>query len=314
MAEAHHIWPDLSQVEFLLEQQRYQEALVPLAQLIEENPCNLQIRLYRLLAARLLILNQMLGDGTNPVVRTDRLRVREVFSKWAALRTRMNFFSIRSFRSLSQPSEASPTGLIRRVALALGLAGLFVTPVSFCLDVSDQPTDRTNRQSFHVADGFAGINRKEVEWSYEESPYPIATQVRSVGALNSDDVRLRIGPIPAHAALTSHRKPAVSDVASVPEIKVRRKEFRSPARELQMVYRTKSSLSLRQEPRFASASVRQIAEGTHINVLGVSGNWLRVRPEHSSAIGYLRKEFLVAANTAPSALPEPAFAGSPELQ
>ncbi|HET8562972.1 MAG TPA: AgmX/PglI C-terminal domain-containing protein [Candidatus Binatia bacterium] len=68
-------------------------------------------------------------------------------------------------------------------------------------------------------------------------------------------------------------------------------------REVETTYTTKHSLALREEPRFAAASLQQIDGGTPISILATDGDWLKVKMPHSSAIGYLRKEFVIPANT-----------------
>jgi hypothetical protein len=295
MSQAHQTQPDLSQVELLLDQQKYQEALVPLAQLIEENPWDLQIRLYRLLAVRLLILNQMISDGSSRTLRPDRLNSSEPLAKPAAtLRNIINFCSTRWPYSVPQSiGSLSPTSLIKRVALAIGLAALFVTPVSFCLSVPEQQPDGANKQSFYVPNGFAGITGKGAERAHRQD-HAVA-QIRPVLGSNGDDAKVRIATIPPHTA--SNRKSPPIEAASAGAIELFPKQPSRPVRELQTVYKTRGPLSLRREPRFASTSLQQMAEGTHIRVLGTNGNWLRVRPDHSDAVGYLRKEFVVPAGT-----------------
>jgi hypothetical protein len=297
MLEAHQSRPDLSHVEVLLDQQEYQEALAPLAQLIEENPRDRQIRLYRLLAVRLLILSQMVREGSSPSTNPARPRTSEPRSKIAAaLRNLLNLCSTRWLQSIARRIEApSATKLIKRIGLALAFAGLFVTPVSFCLGVAEQQIDGANKHSFYVGDSFAG----KVEQTHEQSLGALANQVRSVQDLRGEDRKLRIVGLPPHAAGASRRKPALTDSTPGSEIKVVPRQPTQRASDLKTVYKTKRSLSLRKEPRFAAASLQQVAEGTHMSVLGVSGNWLKVKSEYSGAVGYLRKEFLITANRAP---------------
>jgi len=94
-------------------------------------------------------------------------------------------------------------------------------------------------------------------------------------------------------------KPAIKPKPSVSDSKPGGRNQRNPqfAREVETIYKTRHSLSLREEPRFASASLQQIDGGTHISILGTQGDWLKVRTQHSSAIGFLRKEFVIPANT-----------------
>jgi hypothetical protein len=299
MLEAHQSRSDLSQVEFLLDEQKYREALAPLAQLIEENPRDRQIRLYRLLAVRLLILNQMVSAGASPSINPARPRTRQLLSKIAAaLRSHQNFSFTGWLHSVPQPIGASsPTKLITRIGLALGLASLFVAPVSLCLGVAEQQPDGANKQSFYVGDGFAGVSGKVIDGSHEQNLAAASYQARSVPDLEGEEPKPRIAGLRPHAAVASHRKPVLTDSTPDTAIKVGRRQLTQPARDLQTVYKTNRLLSLRREPRFAAATLQHVAEGTHISVLAVSGNWLKVKPDYSGAVGYLRKEFVIPATT-----------------
>ena len=52
-------------------------------------------------------------------------------------------------------------------------------------------------------------------------------------------------------------------------------------------------VSLREQPRFASSTLEEIPAGTRISVIGVEGDWFKVRTPHSPIAGFVRKEFVV---------------------
>jgi hypothetical protein len=58
-------------------------------------------------------------------------------------------------------------------------------------------------------------------------------------------------------------------------------------------YKTRRSVSLREEPRFAASAKAQIGAGTSISVLAAKGDWFKVKTQPSGAVGYVRKEYLV---------------------
>jgi Bacterial SH3 domain len=58
-------------------------------------------------------------------------------------------------------------------------------------------------------------------------------------------------------------------------------------------YKTRRTVSLREEPRFAANAKAQIAAGTSISVLEEKGDWFKVKTRPLGAIGYVRKEYLV---------------------
>ena len=58
-------------------------------------------------------------------------------------------------------------------------------------------------------------------------------------------------------------------------------------------YKTRRSVSLREEPRFAASAKARIVAGTSINVLEAKGDWFKVKTQPSGAVGYVRREYLV---------------------
>ena len=64
-----------------------------------------------------------------------------------------------------------------------------------------------------------------------------------------------------------------------------------------IAYKTRRVVSLRAEPRFAATSKVQIGAGTSISVLESNGDWFKVKTRPSGAVGYVRKEYLVAQSS-----------------
>ena len=61
-------------------------------------------------------------------------------------------------------------------------------------------------------------------------------------------------------------------------------------------YRTLRRAPLREKPRFAAATTEDVGPGTAIQVLETKGDWLKVRARSSGSVGYVRKEYVMAAN------------------
>jgi hypothetical protein len=77
---------------------------------------------------------------------------------------------------------------------------------------------------------------------------------------------------------------------AVPEDPVAR-ELR--VKEVQNRVKIRVDIPLREEPRFGATSVEMIEKGSIVGVLDSHGNWLKVRTEADSSVGYVRKEFAV---------------------
>ncbi|MGH7824788.1 MAG: hypothetical protein ACREQ7_06390, partial [Candidatus Binatia bacterium] len=200
MTETPQSRPDLSQVELLLDQQKYEEALVPLAKLIEEHPSDLQIRIYRLLTVRILLLRQTLTQRISESVKPPREIVQRISLKAAALQSVIAPHVKRWFHSARHAMEASrPTELVKRTALAIGVAGVFVTPITFWLGVAEQPLSGTNEESFHLLNNIAatplnGSHRIGRDWQTTSSQRVIATSPDSGTALDAEQAASDAGP------------------------------------------------------------------------------------------------------------------------
>jgi uncharacterized protein YgiM (DUF1202 family) len=58
------------------------------------------------------------------------------------------------------------------------------------------------------------------------------------------------------------------------------------------------STSLRKRPDFSSDSLIVIGAGTKVTVIGKTGDWLEVRLNPKGPSGFIRKEFVKAADVA----------------
>lgn len=56
------------------------------------------------------------------------------------------------------------------------------------------------------------------------------------------------------------------------------------------------SAALKHEPRFAAAAIEKVRLGTRVTVLSKERDWIKVKVKTSGNVGYLRKEYLAAAN------------------
>jgi hypothetical protein len=64
-------------------------------------------------------------------------------------------------------------------------------------------------------------------------------------------------------------------------------------------YVTRRAVPLRDWPRYAATAKAEIGPGSRVSVLDSEGSWLRVKAHQSGAVGYVRKEYLVQASSAP---------------
>lgn len=97
-------------------------------------------------------------------------------------------------------------------------------------------------------------------------------------------------PLPAvmpapHADHTTIAKAAMN---SLPKPKTEQKPL--------IVVKANRPLSIRDNPRFASNSVREVGEDARLSILESRGDWLKVRLAESGLIGFVRKEYVSPIN------------------
>jgi hypothetical protein len=405
MADTPESAVGLSTVEVLLDEQRYDEALAALAKLIEENPSNRQIRIYRLLAVRIILLRQKLISRT---VKSPYAMVQESFSlATRALQIFIIPYVTHRFRWIRESLRARlAADTLRRASLAISAVGVLITPTTFYLagslgvpkqriiEVQKEPlqlpvNDEVSidaseslpatasppideQRLYHLvanqvsnvrsvygrwieknrnlmgslllkltldssgkvtrvddlgssltdAEFASAIMNEARKWQFPENNVEAAeiiiplllvpegldpalpeTSQRMPRSITpeqkTNSTRPGAGPsLESKAGLISKSKPVSesnspgrNQAASNPSEKARLN------REVETTYKTKHPLVLREGPRFAAASLQYIAGGTPISILATDGDWLKVKTPHSSATGYLRKEFVVPANT-----------------
>ncbi|HEV8720826.1 MAG TPA: SH3 domain-containing protein [Candidatus Binatia bacterium] len=108
--------------------------------------------------------------------------------------------------------------------------------------------------------------------------------VITTSSIDDEEYRAPVSPTSRALELKSRKTPD-ADYRNV-----RRRE--DPPRRM-AAYKTRRSVSLREEPRFAASAKAQIGAGTSISVLEAKGDWFKVKTQPSGAVGYVRKEYLV---------------------
>ena len=123
--------------------------------------------------------------------------------------------------------------------------------------------------------------------------------------LLSDQARTAVKPAPNPAPkqiLTREPAPSVALPLNTaraaqkiaPGVQIAGKRDARPARA--RGYVTRRAVALRPSPRYAATATARVGAGTRISVLETEGNWLKVETEPPGAVGYLRKEYIVAQN------------------
>jgi hypothetical protein len=307
MAQSTRFNTDLSQIELLLNQQKYEEALFQLTQLVDENPLNIQIRIYRLLTVRILMLREALAQRISPAIESRPIIAQSISSRPGG--TLMDFITPR----LKQYAEsarraieaARPATPITRAVLAVAVAGLFVTPVTLLLGVAGQQLSGATEphgvlSNLSTAKSTALEVNARTEGRDEQSLNRPASNhlphLQRVNGAQGTTLKPRIASTPSNSATVLHAETADAG----PDNQARLTSRQHPsAKDLHPLYKTRGSLSLRAQPRFGSEAIQQVAAGTRVHVLAADGKWLKVKTDNYNAVGYLRKEFVVAAKPAP---------------
>jgi hypothetical protein len=88
-----------------------------------------------------------------------------------------------------------------------------------------------------------------------------------------------------------HTTIAKAAVIAAPKLKTEQKPL--------IVVKANRPLSIRNNPRFASNSIREVGEGARLSILESRGDWLKVRLAEGGLIGFVRKEYVSPINGEP---------------
>ena len=120
------------------------------------------------------------------------------------------------------------------------------------------------------------------------APLHVAAQAPIAGASEKiPSLPPALHPTP-HA---DHTTIARAAVIAAPKLKTEQKPL--------VVVKANRPLSIRDNPRFASNSVREVGEDARLSILESRGDWLKIRLADGGPIGFVRKEYVSPINGEP---------------
>ncbi|HWO42160.1 MAG TPA: SH3 domain-containing protein [Candidatus Eisenbacteria bacterium] len=296
----------LCEIAQLLEQQRYEEALSALTDLLDENPSHREARTYRLLVVRILVLRHYLSR--RPWVYKRALdRVADAVSFAARALDHRKVLNHLAGKPEAQRSTPARHGLIRITLALVFCAALitFLTMIAWRDENGNQKTLQSSTFSLALAAPAEAVDHQRCESGAAtgvsgpgeepaikkmlavEAFEPARPAVQASGLVtNNEETASRV--IEAFGAETP---PPVSDRETM---RTGKPSFDARARKFWPPHETLRAVSLRRSARFGAPIVREIDSGSQVKVLEVRGSWARVVVQDENVSGFVRKEFLMS--------------------
>jgi hypothetical protein len=310
-----------SHITHLLEEQKYDEALPILNDLSETNPSDRELRMYRLLVVRILVLRWNLSRAaTGAAIDSCTIAKRIVRRLASAVRVPETSKLIQSLNQIYPVAEAALAKQRMRYLTAgagTALLALYIVEgsnVAILLPSKMVTPTYASRSTVSPlgAEAYNPINLTPADEDPRQIPLPPEAEERNLSPLISEPSQSS----PNEQLQESTEKKltlAGTDVAkTTPQINAtksfaQRKQTQT-SRELAAnensgdkapsevlgYYQSRWALPIRKSTSFASAIVQEIDSGISLSVLEFVGSWAKVEFGSAGKTGFVRREFLTS--------------------
>jgi hypothetical protein len=324
---------------FLLEQQKYEEALPILSDLIEKDPSHREYLTYRLLVLRILVLRWNLSRATTGSVNYLCAIKERIASQAALIRHISERLRNRSHRSWAKLNIKWGGGIGGAgCALMILLASFHMNGVSKVQNfvplnittVADGGQSAVSESKAYHPNETEIANPDHGETQFPEEVFggnlwgtsersellPREMSVSRVAVLDHlrRDAEQEAGMSGRHVTterpqvntsrvFTKRQDPAVAlnmQSSKEPTINENKGDDKEPQSIVEH-YQLQVAVPMRRSPRFAAPIVQEIEGGIVLNVLEFTGSWAKVELAPGGVTGFVRREFLIAINNTDSA-------------
>jgi hypothetical protein len=317
-----------SHITHLLEEQKYDEALPILWDLSEKNPSDRDLRMYRLLVVRILVLHWNLSRAATGAAIDSRTIAKRIVRRLASVVRVPD--TTKLIQSLDQIYRAAEAALAKRrikhvitAGAGAALLTLYIAegsnvpiqvPSNFLtstypsyLMVSSSgaagynpnnsgPADDDGRQISVPGEAeernvFPAISDTSQLLPNEHLQGPTATKL----ALSGADVA-KATPQVSASKFVAKREPstAVLNVGSSTEAAASDNNGDKTPSEVLGYYQSQRAIPIRKSMSFAAAVVQEIDSGISLSVLEFVGSWAKVEFGPAGMTGFVRREFLTS--------------------
>jgi hypothetical protein len=304
-----------SQIMHLLEEQKYDEALPILSDLIETNPSDRELRIYRLLVVRILVLRWNLSRTASGAA-IDCAIVKRIITRIASVvRVLQTTKLIQSLQRIYQVAEAAlAKWRIKRVittGAGTALLALCIIEASnvTILAPSNSLTSTYASHSTVAALGakaYTPTDARSVEEDARQTPLPPVAEAETSQLLPSEHLqdstekKLTVSETDAAKATPqvnvskSFDKRAVLNSESSRVLAANENNAVKTPSEIVGYYQSRRAIPIRKSTSFAAAIVQEIDSGISLTVLEFVGSWAKVEFGPAGTTGFVRREFLTS--------------------
>jgi hypothetical protein len=317
-----------SHITHLLEEQKYDEALPILWDLSEKNPSDRDLRMYRLLVVRILVLHWNLSRAATGAAMDSCTIAKRIITRLASV-VRVPE-TTKLIQSLDQIYRAPEAALAKRRIKRVITAGAGAALLTLCIaEGSNVPilvpsnllTSTYASHSTVTSSGAAAYNPNNPGPADEEDrQIPLAPEgeERNFSPAISDTSQLlpnehlqgstetKLPPSVTDVAkatfqvnaskFVAKREPAtaVLNVESSTEVAANENNGNKTPREILGYYQSQRAIRIRKSMSFAAAVVQEIDSGISLSVLEFVGSWAKVEVGPAGMTGFVRREFLTS--------------------
>jgi hypothetical protein len=317
-----------SHITHLLEEQKYDEALPILWDLSEKNPSDHDLRMYRLLVVRILVLHWNLSRAaTGAAIDSCTIGKRIVRRLASVVRVPDTNKVIQSLKQIYETAEAALANRhIKRVLTAGAGAALLTLYIAEGSNVpilvpSNLLTSTYASHSTVSSSGAAAYNpnnSRPADEDDRQTSRPAEAEERNFSPVISETSQLLptehlqestekkpplSGTDVAKAALqvnaskfVAKRQPstAVLNVETSTEVAANENNRDKTPSEILGYYQSRRAIPIRKSTSFAAATVQEVDSGVSLGVLKFVGSWAKVEFGPARMTGFVRREFLTS--------------------
>jgi hypothetical protein len=317
-----------SHITQLLEEQKYEEALPILWDLSEKNPSDHDLRTYRLLVVRILVLHWNLSRTATGAAMDSCTIAKRIIRRFAsAVRVPETAKLIQSLDQIYRAAEAAlAKRRIKRVIAAGAGAALLTLYIAEGSNVpilvpSNLLTSTSPSHSMVSSSGAAAYNRNNTGPADEDDrqiPSAPEAEERNFSPVISETSQLlpnehlqgsterklplsgtdvaKATPQVDASKFVAKREPstAVLNVESSTEVAANEKHGDKTPSEILGYYQSRRAIPIRKSTSFAAAIVQEIDSGESLSVLEFVGSWAKVEVGPAGMTGFVRREFLTS--------------------
>jgi hypothetical protein len=319
-----------SDVTHLLEEQKYDEALPILIDLSEKNPSDRELRMYRLLVVRILVLRWNLSRAASgAAIDSFTAATRIIRSLASAVRVPE---TTKLIQSLNQIYRAAEAALAQRRIKRVVIAGTGTALLALCIvegsDVAtlepsipltatyaSHPPVTALSANAHDPNNFrlAEEHVRQMPLSPEAEErqfFPVISEASQLLpnehlqdstekklTLSGSDVAKATPQVNASKFVATGQQPgAALNIESSKELAANKNNGVKKPSEIVGYYQSRRAIPIRKSTSFASAIVQEIGSGIPLSVLEFAGSWAKVQFGSAGMTGFVRREFLTSVN------------------